>query len=43
MEKEKGVMDMEFSEIPSSRSPESGKRERGRETGCGGRGEIIES
>ena len=31
MEKEKGVMDMEFSEIPSSRSPESGKKERGRE------------
>ena len=31
MEKEKGVMDMEFSEILSSRIPESGKTERGRE------------
>lgn len=31
MEKEKGVMDMEFSEIPGSRSPESGKRGRGKE------------
>ena len=31
MDKEKGVMDMEFSEILSSRSPESGKTERGRE------------
>lgn len=32
MEKEKGVMDMEFSEIPGSRSPESGKRGRGKKS-----------